>query len=1094
MHRFVLSAGLAGVVHARIEWMTKYNLSPDTTPRDLLPASSEDTTPSLVREDTYEVCKWRASGDTNQFKYDLTVETSLAPADPLQPTGDKFVETVDKCFPNFFADKASLYYPYPRSSFNYDLNTPWTPSAADKPRVDVDVSYDVGDTNTFVKVSPDPVDYKTFETDGPSILYKAIPNKRGTYNIVVNAFDFGAKVSKECATCVAVNDLYRPKGDKAKCPVKTAPVDNDTSQVFSKDTVNAYNDAVDKLLLYQSSATNNGCSDLRCDTVYLTEKTGTTDGTPSKVEDKSFDAVATVNAAKTALQAQWKSCMSKPFSDAEWTALKINPLGGDATKPAFQTCQRSCALGAELKEWFTEYTCDAPPPTPLAASRKTCVGDATEKCEYDQTLTFPSGDSLVKSVSVKLKVGPDSKSSFGGLIQDPATVLSAPYKSPYESTYNELHFDSQCVLPVNPTADQTAKYNAFCNFNIKLVDLFTFSATIADDEAVAGLFTLPPTTPPTSPPAKRNVDEIVYWTVKTGEDGTPQLVAPDTVLILTQFQTKWTFEAFTACGKVQAAVTWTAYVHRQEQLYVTDWLNSLFASRDKGCNVQDADFGVVQFSYDPTKTPFKVNENPPTPAVMYLDFDQEGTTITTPLSDALKDYTPHGQDQTTEVLGENPFIEASEVAAGSPPVDQDNVSSPVVVVGDQPTMLLSSTTDVEVLIKWKLLGLTCSWQYTDTTGASDPWISTATSTVAQEATSTDFAIQLENIDITRFKALCELKFQSVASTLTNTLSPVATDELKVQNCDVPRFNVGQPSDQGRFIKDTCDKTTWKSATWQPAPFQACGGSLVFADDSAKKTVLSTPPIDLTCCNAASLEPQFTCGAVDGTHTKWCNAVVATLYIQVEYGSQPDQPPQNVGYGKTAVRVGLQGQVSSFTIAKGYELVGIDKDGKTSTWIGDVKSLLQNDWDDRIVAVVLQKTSPTNAVQLFQQPNYDYPGPVYGATAGAQLVDAAVFLDGFVGSFHLQQGFQLEIVDTNGGYAKFTADNPTLNTNVKSFTVSKATPPTASLEYLGKGKSSVALGTVTMMTVVVVVAVVVMGKRRQQASTVDVEEGYVALMH
>ncbi|RHY26784.1 hypothetical protein DYB32_007300, partial [Aphanomyces invadans] len=121
MHRFVLSAGVLGVAQARVEWITQFN--PQEESSVLL--TSSDVGVGFGKErspEDYPLCKWPANDDPTGFKYDITSASSTALANPLNPSAGTFQETRDVCFPNIFADKHSLYYPYPRSSYNYDLD------------------------------------------------------------------------------------------------------------------------------------------------------------------------------------------------------------------------------------------------------------------------------------------------------------------------------------------------------------------------------------------------------------------------------------------------------------------------------------------------------------------------------------------------------------------------------------------------------------------------------------------------------------------------------------------------------------------------------------------------------------------------------------------------------------------------------------------------------------------------------------------------------------------------------------------------------------------------------------------------------------
>ncbi|RHY90792.1 hypothetical protein DYB35_011593 [Aphanomyces astaci] len=200
--------------------------------------------------------------------------------------------------------------------------------------------------------------------------------------------------------------------------------------------------------------------------------------------------------------------------------------------------------------------------------------------------------------------------------------------------------------------------------------------------------------------------------------------------------------------------------------------------------------------------------------------------------------------------------------------------------------------------------------------------------VPQDKLDKDAAIKLKNVACTRVDAVCNVYFHSNAPRA-RFVDPERIDLTKtfeLKNCDAPRFNVASPVDQGRFVKDTCDKvgflglTPWADweeggvpwgGEWQPAPFQACGGWIVFSTDP-DTTVALKPHNELSCCNQKGEGgAQFVCTAFDDTvDAKRCSDVVATT---------KDSTSDKASFGVGTTYLPNAQTFTYVTVARGYTL-------------------------------------------------------------------------------------------------------------------------------------------------------------------------------
>ncbi|RHY20148.1 hypothetical protein DYB32_010096, partial [Aphanomyces invadans] len=545
-----------GTLHhtlASIEWVSGGTAAELLADRVALAESSYDVVPDVepppTRPDNYRRCIW------NRFNYKVDKATN---------EGE---ENREQCFDNVFEYGKVLAYPFPRSSYHYDTDPKHVMDSDAKPHITVDAAYDLTG-NGFTNFDPKIYDFETFERDGASILYKSIKHSVGLYWMTLVAYDFNGVESSECSACLSVTDMYRPRGGPGG---KTCTNTNVVG--YADTTLKNLLPPVQQLIAYRQKATNNKCSNVRCDDVGLTR----TDFFSLESARESFSGKEVEDPLDG-----WTTCMGAPLTNNEWAKLTTSVFTASSDIPDVHTCARSCKYDLALKEIYTAFNCDVDytifPPKPI------CDGESTEACAFVQQVTARSTD-LVSSFSVKLKAAPAKVP-----IQDPAAVFpGSNYPPPTDTVKKELHFDVSC--------DSTAPdFATFCTsqLQVKVSDLFELDATLNPNPAVAALLNGRTT----------SAAPIVFWRVKNTAAGAWHVIEngdlkdPSVVLTFPRFKTELIFEAFTACGKL-GDITWNVYVHRHEVVRIDDWWYSMWDCGAGKCNVEHTDFRVCKFKFDP---------------------------------------------------------------------------------------------------------------------------------------------------------------------------------------------------------------------------------------------------------------------------------------------------------------------------------------------------------------------------------------------------------------------------------------------------------------------------------------------------------------
>ncbi|KAH9145079.1 hypothetical protein AeRB84_011000 [Aphanomyces euteiches] len=852
MHRFLLP-GLV-TVSASVEWISATDQLSTEGSRIELADGAYDIAPSpppapTVRPDVYSSCVWAGPGQTrNQYDYAIKVLNTPNETD------------CSNCFPNFFAPGQPLAYPYPRSSYHYDLeNAHVVPLKSDDvitvPNIEFDVTIDT---------SPDagePVsktffyDFKNFETYGPTILYNSIPHSVGVYNFNLVANDFDDIDSKVCQPCLSVTDMYRPNGKRGSCA-------ESSYNHFTNSNICALQPQVTDLVKYRQTANNNPCSDARCDLVTLASMSFS--GAQST---QDFSTTIVSDALDT-----WKTCLSQPLTDDEWTLLKTSVFG-KSCEPTFFTCTRSCAYNIQLKEFYTPYSCA--PTYNVESNRRTCDGDKNESCAFKQSITA-TPDDLISTFNVHLKSNPTKVP-----IAKPVNVFpGTSYKDPSD-TSRELHFDIQCD-------SNDLDFGSFCQkkFQVNVTDLFELQATLNNDAAIQTLLKNRAT----------NAKDIVFWRVKNTESGdwieissfTGNTKSP---LTFPRFQSNLIFDAYTACGPL-GSIKWTIYIHRTELIRIDDWWYSMWSCGAGKCNVQHTDFRLCNFHFDPKCDTFLSMINP-TDAQNTIPVDEKGNAYNIceyKDNNGKKQTCSNGCwwwyskcDQTVDCdsCNERVLQEGNRFAYCGP-----NGTYTLPQSGDSTDLLAANFLQnappaapapapvpapvVEVRIKWQFHGFQCKWQYTNAIETKTYWLDTTKDAANQKEINRDIALKMQNVDVTQVTAKCNFFFKSLNADPNS--APIVRNRTKtvlIQNCDHPRWNVKHPEDGGRYIKDTCNQVAWYTdlTKRQPAPFEACKGAMVFPDkpdcttNNAVTTIYAEATNALTCCNSPT--SCFTCQNLPG---------------------------------------------------------------------------------------------------------------------------------------------------------------------------------------------------------------------------------------
>ncbi|ETV94630.1 hypothetical protein H310_11890 [Aphanomyces invadans] len=226
---------------------------------------------------------------------------------------------------------------------------------------------------------------------------------------------------------------------------------------------------VQQLIAYRQKTTNNKCSDVRCDDVWLTR----TDLFGVESARESFSGTTVDDPLD-----EWKTCMGAPITNNEWTKLTTSVFTASSDILHVYTCARSCKYDLALKEHI---------PSQIHLRRRGA---------FDQQVTARSTD-LVSSFSSRRR-RPRSRSKARSCV--PGLQLPPPT----DRVKKELHFDVSC--------DSTAPdFATFCTsqLQVKMSDLFALEATLNPNPAVTALLTGRTT----------SAASIVFWRVRMSFDG-----------------------------------------------------------------------------------------------------------------------------------------------------------------------------------------------------------------------------------------------------------------------------------------------------------------------------------------------------------------------------------------------------------------------------------------------------------------------------------------------------------------------------------------------------------------------------------------------
>ncbi|KAF0718913.1 Aste57867_1392 [Aphanomyces stellatus] len=487
---------------------------------------------SGVRPDGYAECRWPA--------VNLTIQASQA----------NFDEEPRECFPNVFEVGQALQYPFPRSSYNYDLDAPlvFPPLPKDGkdaqlPHIELTVTSDTSSHGAAERPATTLYDFATFETHGATVLYDAIPHTPGRFTLDLVAYDYDGIDSKVCTTCLSVTDMYRPH--QTKRPAATSQA----KEHFTLANLELLQPQVHDLVTFRHTADNNLCSDVRCDDVSLTFTSFF--GVASDKVDSSLTPVADMPHG-------WLDCLSQTLTGSEWQTITSTVFRVSVDTPSVHTCTRQCAYTVALKEYYTPFSCGADYSN-QATDRRVCDGAPTEAIAVTQSITALPLD-LVEGVNVHLKENPTKAP-----IANPDVVFSK-YAKPSDTSL-ELHFDPNC-----DTHDAE------------------FATKLKANPAVEALF------------AGHTQAPIVFWRVKNTLSGAwfelvdGDFTDPAFGFTFPTFQSTLYFEAYTACGHV-GSFQWHVYMHRTESIPMDDWWYSLWDCGASNCNAHDTDFRVCQFSF-----------------------------------------------------------------------------------------------------------------------------------------------------------------------------------------------------------------------------------------------------------------------------------------------------------------------------------------------------------------------------------------------------------------------------------------------------------------------------------------------------------------
>jgi len=842
MQKALVTGALLSALHVKytqseVQWFggredftTRLQLSDGAYGSTSSPSNAYGNTPNVPssnRPDNYPKCKWAPS-----FAYEIKSANVVG-------------ESKTKCFPNVFAVGGELQYPYPRSSYNYDLDPPLfggdKPDQANGynalvggagkdlyPRIHVDVD------NMNAAASPNVstnYPWKFYEDAGGDLLYGLVAKTAGLYRLKLTAYDWD-RSSKVCDTWLSVTDMFRPQQDVSMCPKGAIASYSSLSIANAKATT-------ESLWKFRSTANNNACSDERCDVVKM------------KRVDFFQDTNAEIDSSGTQCTqpqpTEWSKCLDSPMSESAWTKMKQNPLSLSKCEPEIDTtknCKRTCSYEVTLKEFYTPYC--APSGTKVCPeAKRTCDGGAGigQSCKLEQTLTAVGTD-LIKSISVALV---DSKNRKPAPIENPKEMFpDSNYTKP--SDLKELHFDdSDCD-------EESSDYNKFCKISFKLSDMFSLNAELSADASMQSII-----------PVNANAKDIVFWRVRKSITGPWQMVTKGDLTDKLSFDALSTiiqFQAWTQCGQVGDTITWTIFVHRHEEIQVDRWWNSMWNCGS--CNYENSDFSPIQFNFDTECPMYKKLGNSNDDDGDDDDDDEDSDAL---LLSSSKVHRHHRKENKRRFLADSPSGVAKVTVVADPNQKPVTLSEPKPVTLSEPKPVTLSEPKPDqgknVNIGWIFNGFQCYWKYKDLK-PSEMWLNTKDAS-KQTGVKMQFAVKLLNQAVTEISATCDFYFKTANGKKS---MKVTRDRcMSLKNCDAPRFDVEHATDRGVFVK-TCPNTWLANASRQPSPFQACSGNLVFPSaPSGGNTVYLKPQSSLTCCNdndqIAPIAATFKCTALTG---------------------------------------------------------------------------------------------------------------------------------------------------------------------------------------------------------------------------------------
>ncbi|ETV68019.1 hypothetical protein H257_15971 [Aphanomyces astaci] len=484
--------------------------------------------------------------------------------------------------------------PYPHSAYHYILDSPLftysngagvaSSTVAALPRVSVSILKNVDPTSSTLVPSTEWAyhwqDFDEHRNDRVWSLLSPLTTAPGVYKVQLNAHDYFVD-SGVCELCFTVTDRYRPKSSSL-CPATPGGgVALGSWSAANVATLDAYLDGVSSFV--GSRGNNANCN------------------TPLPAGGSACDDTNTVTPT------DWFSCPLATalgdFIPADFaggatgcvgTILATDPLAANVITPNFfnspSVCTRTVTFAYKWYEYWSQFSCASSGATGLCTSgadgpnsdygpnggdESGVTSSSAYACANTVSLSA-TADDLVASATVS---GNPSLTSNVQFISDPATVFAEPsYTALGDAGNTQIHFWS----PSN--AAQDADLDVRNTITVPIQSVFS---TTALGGPIAGL------TLPAAP-------SLVSFRWSTTTPPTWKRYSANENLVLTDFATTVTFEAWTHCGQKGSAVTWTVYNHRHQSIQnVDEWFQPQWSYVSKPrCNVPHSDFGVVQFAFD----------------------------------------------------------------------------------------------------------------------------------------------------------------------------------------------------------------------------------------------------------------------------------------------------------------------------------------------------------------------------------------------------------------------------------------------------------------------------------------------------------------